>query len=834
MRFAVFTPCASPVALAVALPVALASGPVLAQAVPPGGPADALDELVITAAGRDRTQLDTSASVTTIGAETIQRLRPSSEAEVFRLIPGIQVAGTTGPGGNANIAVRGLPVATGGSPFVQIQEDGLPTVLFGDIPFGNNDYWTRFDASVARVEGVRGGAAATFASQAPGAVINYISQTGETPGGVLSVTTGANYDETRVDFRYGGRIDGSTHFHIGGFARTGRGPLHAGYTVSDSVQVKGNLTREFGGGNGYVRLLFKVADTREPTYTGAPALADISGRRVSAIRPYPAFDGRRQSNYSAFNRDVLIYNRDGKLERAPVDGITTRAFAVGGQVHYAATGGITIDNALRYTAMKGGFAAPFLNPAATASVLGATVNGATVAAIRYASGARAGQLFLDPYLDNNVTVRTNIRDIGSLANDLTLAGKADIASVRLTARAGLFHMRQTIAMDWHANRSLRELNGRNPSQLDLYDAAGNKLTQAGISGYNTGWGNCCARDYDLSYADTAPYVSLGLDHGGFAIDASARFDTVTARGHALGGGAPFPVDSDGVTIPAITANGTREDLNYSRRYTSWSVGALYKATPDIAIFARASRGGRFNGDRQILAGKIRNDGALCTAADIGTNGCAADGVTPSVDFVHQYELGLKSRGALPGGRFTLEVTLLKGNFKQSTYELSATKCPGGAGGCVVDARYRSSGAELFATYRGGGFSLVANATFSRARKQAAGAGGYARADGLPDLIYALSADYEVARFATASVAVIGQTGVIDSRGFAYPGHAIVNPSIRFHPADRLELGVQAYNVFDAFDLRGAGVVADAGTSPAVISGVPALGRTVSASVRYAF
>ena len=35
---------------------------------------------------------------------------------------------------------------------VQIQEDGLPTVLFGDIQFGNNDYWTRFDASVERVE----------------------------------------------------------------------------------------------------------------------------------------------------------------------------------------------------------------------------------------------------------------------------------------------------------------------------------------------------------------------------------------------------------------------------------------------------------------------------------------------------------------------------------------------------------------------------------------------------------------------------------------------------------------------------------------------------------
>ncbi len=47
--------------------------------------------------------------------------------------------------------------------------------------------------------------------------------------------------------------------------------------------------------------------------------------------------------------------------------------------------------------------------------------------------------------------------------------------------------------------------------------------------------------------------------------------------------------------------------------------------------------------------------------------------------------------------------LLKGNFKQSTFELSATRCPGGAGGCIIDAKYKSSGAEFFGTYQNGGF-----------------------------------------------------------------------------------------------------------------------------------
>ena len=63
---------------------------------------------------------------------------------------------------------------------------------------------------------------------------------------------------------------------------------------------------------------------------------------------------------------------------------------------------------------------------------------------------------------------------------------------------------------------------------------------------------------------------------------------------------------------------------------------------------------------QTFGGKIAGDGSLCTGAmaKAGTMGCAADGVTPSVDFVKQYELGLKNRGGLLGGRYTLEATLL--------------------------------------------------------------------------------------------------------------------------------------------------------------------------------
>jgi outer membrane receptor protein involved in Fe transport len=846
MNKSVLKSCVSLASLAV---MGLSAVPALAQDAAAAEEATGLDEIVVTASGGNRSRLDSAVAVTSVDASLIDNFKPASESEIFRLIPGIQAAGTAGPGGNANIAVRGLPVATGGSPFVQLQEDGLPTVLFGDIQFGNNDYWTRYDASVERLESVRGGGATTFTSQAPGAVINYISNTGQKQGGYVQLSKGIDFDDTKVDFRYGAPIGESTRFHVGGFFRTGHGPLND-FKTSESIQVKANITQDLG--DGFIRLLVKFADTQDPNYTGAPALATRNGNKISNIKPFPGFDGREDSNYSSLNRTGLFLNRAGTaLERQPIDGITTKQFSVGGQFHYELGENFTIDNNARWSDMSGHFASPFLNLARTSSIVGSVVNGATVAQVRYADGPNAGQVYTGTYVDNNVNVRTNIRDIGSLANDLKLAGDFELGGATLTARAGFFYMKQDIAMDWHVNKSTREVSGNNPSQLDLFDAAGARLTFEGISGYNNNWGSCCARDYDLSYTNTAPYAGLDLDSDHFALDGSIRFERVNAKGSGRPGGAEFPVNSNGVTIPGIRADGALEVLDYSRSYKSWTAGALWKASSDTSIFVRASRGGRFNGDRQTFGGKFHSTGstvgALCTSAQTELRdannvvtraaqfGCGADGVTPSVDFVSQYELGLKTRGDVGGGRYTLEVSLLKADFKQSTFELSATRCPGGAGGCTIDAKYKSTGAEFFGSYQNGGFTFVANATYSNSKQLGGGAAAYRRASYLPDLTYTLSGTYDFGEMVSAGLAATGQTSVRDDPGNVYPGGLILNGNIAVRPIKNLELGLQAYNLFNRLDFRGNGSnVADASVTPIVVTGTPVVGRTLSASVRYNF
>jgi outer membrane receptor protein involved in Fe transport len=833
--------------------LSMAAVPAYAQDETPAAEEDVsgLDEIVVTASPGNRSQIDSAISVTSVGAEVITDFKPSSEAEVFRLIPGIQVAGTSGPGGNSNIAVRGLPVATGGSPFVQIQEDGLPTVLFGDIQFGNNDYWTRFDPSVERLESVRGGGAATFTSQAPGAVINYISNTGKEAGGYVGASTGINFKEYKLDFRYGAPIGASTRFHVGGFYKTGNGPLN-NFKTSDSIQIKANLTQDIGE-NGYFRVLLKYADTQEPNYTGSPALATRTGNKIGNIRPFPGFDGREDSNYSRLNRTGLFLNRAGVLEREAIDGISTKQFSVGAQFHYEIGDNITIDNNARWSDMSGSFASPFLNVTRTSGVLGSTVNGQVVSAIRFASGPNAGQVYTGTYVDNNVNVRTNIRDIGSLANNLTVAGNFDAGGIKVSPRVGFFYMKQDIAMDWHVNKSLRELNGNNPSQLNLFNAAGARITNEGISGYNNNWGDCCARDYDLSYTNTAPYVSLDLDSDYFALDGSIRFERVRAKGGGTQGGAEISNVANnpgGLNIPFILSNSAREVVNYSRSYKSWTVGALFKASDDASIFARASKGGRFNGDRQTFGNKFKksgpNIGALCTSADTELRnaanvvtraaqfGCGADGVTPSVDFVSQYEIGVKNRGNIGSGRYTIELSLLKGDFKQSTFELSATRCPGGAGGCVIDAKFKSTGAELYSTLQFGAFNLVANATYSKAKRAGAGSTTFVRSPGIADLTYTVSANYDIAEIASVGLNMSGQTSQVDDGQLEYPGGNIFGANLSVMPIQNLELGLQVYNLFNKFDFRGNGGISDGTVNPIVVGGAPAIGRTLSASVKYKF
>lgn len=811
------------------------SAPVMAADAASGDKPDDSQAIVVTASSSGKTAQNSSISVSQLSQEAITNFTPRSQAEVLRAIPGLNVQDTAGPGGNANIGVRGIPVSTGGSEYVGLQEDGLPVVLFGDMQFGNNDYWVRFDNNVDRVEAVRGGSASTFSSQAPGAVINYVSKTGTKEGGEIGLSTALNYREFRLDFDYGGKISDTVRYHLGGYVVDGNGPTHLPYTASKGYQIKGNITKDIADGKGYIRLNFKRLDDQEPTFTSMPALATLSGNTITGFSQLPGVDARQYASTGIYNRNFNVLAANGSLQNVQMQGIHPVSTALGGEFHYEFSPIFTLDEKIRWTDMSGTFSNQWTGEMATSSLLGQTigsVNGTadarTIGAIKYAAGPLAGQTYTGAFLSNSAQAYVNMKDVGSLASDLTLKSKFDVSGAKINIRAGWFHMRQNISMDWRINNVTQTLNSNgNPVPLNLYTAAGAQLTANGVTGYNNQWGGCCGgRSYDVSYTDDALYLEGEADIGRLNLSASYRRDMLQAEGVSYGTtqtGTITVTDALGsATLPTWNTSSVPADrLNYTKSYSSWSLGALYKLTDNTNVFVRASSGGRFNADRMLYGGNsFTADGKLTAGGD-----------HLSVNTVTQQEVGVKHNGSIGGARYHVEATYYRAQVKESNYDFTAVSRGQNP---FTDTIYHSSGVELSGNVRYGDFAMNGYVVYTDSKDTKTNLTPMA----MPKWTFLFSPSYDMGK-AAIGVSVSGQSdfsiGTITA-----PGSVFANGYVKVRPMDNVEVGFNVNNLFNtlgyranngSLQARGAGGLT---ANQAIFDNSAMLGRTMTASVKYKF
>ena len=826
-------------------PAAPATTPTAAPATAADAAAagDTLETIVVTASAGDKSKLNTSTSISSIDQQQIQNADATSTAELYRMIPGIQVPGTQGDGGNSNIGVRGLRTPTGGSPFVQIQEDGLPVVLFGDIQFGNNDYWTHPMPTDERIEAIRGGTASTLASQAIGAVLNHISYTGRNDGGYVELEKGVNYDFTKVNFRLGGGINDTTYYNVGGYYDVGRGLEHASYNVSNSYAIKGNVTKELADDKGYIRLLFKVANTQEPSYNGCISAASLSGKTVSGIGPSVYCDARNQApGYSALNSGALFSNVSGQLARQPLNGILTDEKMLQMQTHYDFGGGLVVDDNARVARMSGAFNVQFYGAGTTASA----IPKGTTDSLIYANGPNAGQVFTGPYVSGSASVHTNMNHMDHVANDLSATYKGALSAATYDLKLGYFYYSQRIAEDWHSNNSINEATGRDPAELDLVsglNGTGNLLAVGGQTQFNAGWN----QQFDITFTSNAPYADLNFDIGNLNLDASIREEFFQGSGWAQGSsGNPIgnasvvqtdprdPTNKTQVTtlVPLLGYDGPVNAVNFQEHATNWSLGALYKLTPDLSVFGRASRGTRFNADR------LTNSNPSYFNAN-GT--LSASGLANSEFPVTQQELGLKNRGELFTGHYTLELTGFYSQYSISSQEISATNCFNilGIGDghtpitCIIAGQYHDYGVELFSTYKVSGFNLLFSATYDHSTVAASQKAPFLKSPNIPNLTYTGQFSYDVMDRGEIGISLDGQTSVQGGDGNTYPGSTIVGLFAKYRPVKNLQLGLDVYNLFNTYADPGAAGFIGGSNNTLVNAGV-AQGVGVKASVRLSF
>ncbi len=773
--------------------------------------AESLDQVIVTGVSNPKSRIESSVSVTTMRPNTIQQSAPRTTAEIFRTIPGIR-SESSGGEGNSNIAVRGVPVSSGGSKYVQLQEDGLPVLLFGDMSFATADIFTRFDNNIGRIEAIRGGSASTLSSNSPGAIINLISKTGKTEGGSIGTSFGLDYGSFRTDFDYGSPIGEGLFFHIGGFYRAGEGIRETGFTANNGGQIKLNLTKEFK--NGYVRLYTKYLNDRAAAYLPMPI--KVTGTNDDPDwSDAPNFDATRGSLHSSYLTQNVGLGPDGQLRRSNVaDGMNPVSTSIGVEASFDLVDGWKIWNNGRFSFNKGRFVSPFPSEVATASnILAgdfATDNGWN--SLTYATDGSAVN-------GNDLVARihmfdTELNNFNNFMNDLRLTKSFDNVDITL----GYFKAIQNVSMSWLWNSYLQEVDDDNARLINVQNASGDPLSTNGLYAYGVPfWGNCCTRNYDTQYNVSAPYANISFEaNEDLNFDASIRFDKGQVDGTFAGTvQTTYDINNDGnisapeQSVSAVdTANPTAVDYDYD--YVSYSLGVNYKLQDRQAVFARYSRGASAKADRILFAGLNYLDGDRINA----------------LDFINQAEVGYK-RGFENGALF-------------ATFFYAKTTEEGGfeaTSNSIIENDYSSLGLEIEGVYRFNDLSLRGGITYTDAKIDSGDNDGNTPRR-QPDFIYNFIPTYNFGNAKQNSIGLsfIGQSKAYaqDNNDLVMPGFVIVNGFFNYGITNDLSANLGFNNVFDSLGITESeeGSITEGQTN--YVRARPVPGRSISLGLNYKF
>lgn len=560
--------CVSISALAMSLALSSAASAQDAPEPPAASDDSVREEIIVTGVYRPSTRIESSASVTSISPEQIERAAPRSTAELFRALPGIQVEPSSGDA-NTNLKVRGLPISSGGARYVSFQEDGFPSLLIGDTAFATADSFIRYDQSIGSVQSIRGGSASTAASNAPGGVINIISKNGREKGGAVTFTAGLNYDSFRGDFDYGAPINDVWSAHVGGFYRSGEGPRETnGANVEEGYQIKANVFGDFEKGS--VQILFKRLDDKVPTYLPIPAVYTGDG-----------FDevGVDFNDGTLFLDTTDFANRVDGVDAVDGDGFEAEVTSIGFVGEYDLLDWLNASVRHRSAFIKGNFASPF-----PANVFNDGVNGPSVEIVYF---------------------NTQLRDFDNRFTELALTGDLGIISVK----GGVSFDKQNINANWNFNQYYRRLDGA----LTIFDQGD---SVGGVLYGNPAFGNCCTRDYDFEVDLVSPFLAVTGQYGDLTFDFSYRHNEYGVDGSfaEVAVQAPQDINGDGViglNEQAVNSVGASRPADYDVNFDAWSAGLNYQFTDSIAAFANYAEGGSVGSPDRItgsldLSGGISN------------------------------------------------------------------------------------------------------------------------------------------------------------------------------------------------------------------------------------
>ncbi|MBD3906060.1 TonB-dependent receptor [Chryseobacterium sp. Ch-15] len=768
-----------------------------------------IDEVVITGNSNPKASIKTSTSISTLKSADIINSAPRTTAEIFRTIPGIR-AESSGGEGNSNITVRGVPVSAGGSRYLLIQEDGLPVMQFGDIAFGTQDQFTRFDSFVSRVEALRGGSASVFASNSPAGIINFITKTGEKEGGSITQQVGLNYKNFRTDIDYGTALGKDFYIGVGGFYRGGDGPRKTGYTSNNGGQFRLSLLKKFEKGS--IRVYGKYLDDRTAAYMPMPIAVSgsDSNPEYSSLNNYNILTGALQS--SNFRNDVTL-GANGQILKSDIrDGMHSGSKTVGFEFNYDFGSGWKLDAKARYAANDGQFLAPFPASVGSKSEILESVTG-------YGSAVYAGT---NTAVDSNakymktVLFNTKMNNLNNFFSDVNISKKWN----KVKLNTGVYNSSQNINLSWNWNTYLMEVSDNNSRLVDVLSTTGTKITDNGLLNYGVPAFGGVNRIYDTKYSVIAPHAQVEINPvEKLTLDIGARYDFGNVTGSFSGTQntkRAININQNGTLetpeLAVEVVNGT-VPVDYQYGIFGYSFGANYTLNSRNAIFARVSQGGSASADRILLAGYnyTNNDDPALDAV--------------KVNKLNQIEVGYKLRGS----NYFLNTTLFQARTIEANYEATTQ--------LRTENKYESFGVEFDGFYKfNKNFDIKAGLTYTHAEiKNAIDKtiiGNIPRRT--PKFMYSFNPNVNIEKLSFGFFAV-GSTKAFtqDSNKLIMPGYVIVNPYISYRLLKNLTVNVNANNVFNSLAITEAEEGTLEGTN-GIIRARTLPGRTFGASVKFDF
>jgi outer membrane receptor protein involved in Fe transport len=772
-------------------------------------------EVVVTGVSNAKSALESSISISTLRANDVTNGVPRTTAEIFRTIPGIR-SESSGGDGNSNITVRGVPVSAGGSRYMLLQEDGLPVLQFGDVAFGTQDQFLRFDNTINKVEALRGGSAGILASNSPAGIINMISKTGEVAGGSIATNFGLTFPMNRTDFEFGSPLGNNVFFHVGGFYRIGDGPRQTGYTSNNGGQLKANITKKFD--NGFARVYFKYLNDRTAAYMPMPV--QVTGTDSNSTWASTAnYDAALGTLHSTFlQSDRTIGGNGNRLESDVRDGMHSRTNAIGTELSFNLGDGWKVTNNARVAFNSGQFLAPFpANVGNSTDILQSIPGYGSATYANNGASVNSAGTFMRIHLFN-----TKLNNFNNFANNLALSKQF---GKNVKVNLGLYKALQNVNMDWHWNTYLMEANTANGMPLvNVKDTAGVSLTQNGLLAYGVpAWGNCCNRSYNTTYDITAPFANAEIQlNDKINVDAGFRYDIGNVTGSFSGANAQTAaidmngngtIDANENAVATTTNNKTPVDYNYN--ILGYSIGANYLLNDNSSVFVRTSQGGSASADRILF-----NDYNY-------TNNDDPKLAAQKVNLVRQTEVGYKYRkdGLVANGTFFFANTF------ESNYEATTQK--------RIDNTYRSLGIELDARYRiNKMFDVRGGLTFTNARIENAidtsVIGNVPRRT--PAIMFNITPVYTYDNKYSIGFTALGFTNSFtnDINKLKMPGYLTINPFINAQIVKNFSVNLAANNITNTLGFTEAEEGSMGTGTSAILRARSIPGRSISLGLRYNF